>query len=168
MRGLKRKRCKFTRRLDCKPPSRSNQKVSCFDFQAYQEQNDLIPTASVQQIRTAITPAKSRSPVAKVKRDRKNLQAAVKIRNTQISLLKAKSERDQQKIITLKNCNNQLMMDILRERRALNQIIDKRMIEARQFSAKAFEMMIEADRTSAEAQAQAIAEQNFANARVCK
>ncbi len=153
MRGLKRKRHKFTRRLDCKAQPRSDQKVSSFDFQANREQNNLISTANAQQICNVIAPAKSRSPLAKVKRDCKNLQAAVNIRNNYISLLKAKSERDQQKIITLKNRNNQLMMDMLRECRAFNLIIDKAIVEACQLSARALEIMIEADRTSVEAQA---------------
>ncbi len=153
MRGLKRKRLEFTRRLDCKASSRSDLKVSSFDFQAYREHSNLISTSHAQQIHTMIAPAKSRSPLAKVKRDRRNLQAAVNIGINHISLLKAKSEPDQQKIITLKNCNNQLIMDILREHRALNKPIDKAMIKACQLSAKALEMMIEADRTSAEAKA---------------
>jgi hypothetical protein len=110
----------------------------------------------------------ARNPLAKVKRDRKNLQAAVNKGNNHISLLKAKSKYDQQKIITLKNCNNQLMMGILSECRALNKFIDKEMIETFQPSTKAFVMMIEADRMSAEAKAQVIAEQSLANARVRK
>ncbi len=90
------KRCKFTRRLNCNKASGSDQKVSGFDFQAYQEQNNLIPTANVQQIHTAIALEKVRSPLAKVKRDCKNLQAAVKIRNTQISLLPTQGQEQMQ------------------------------------------------------------------------
>jgi hypothetical protein len=58
------------------------------------------------------------------------------------------------------------MVDILREKRASNIIIDKAMINARYLSAKALVMMGDADKRYREAQAQVIAERNLANARV--
>ncbi len=52
-----------------------------------------------------------------------------------------KSVRDNDKITNLKRTNNQLMLDIRRERQASNFIIDDAMVEARRLSADALEMM---------------------------
>jgi len=49
----------------------------------------------------------------------------------------AKCHRDQEKVTNLKQINNQLMVDILREKRASNKIIDDIMIDARRLSSEA-------------------------------
>ena len=68
---------------------------------------------------------------------RKSYSAEVKKRG----LLEVKSVCDNDKITNLKRTNNQLMLDICRERQASNFIIDDAMVEARQLSADALEMM---------------------------
>ena len=51
-----------------------------------------------------------------------------------------KSVRDNDKITNLKRTNNQLMLDIRRERQASNFIIDDAMVEARRLSADALDV----------------------------
>ena len=58
------------------------------------------------------------------------------------------------------------MVDILREKKASNIIIDKAMINTRLLFAKALDMLSYANKTHREAQAQVTAERNLANARV--
>ena len=127
MRGLKKKKCKFTRTLE--GPSSSDQKVTDFDFATYRSEHDLT-TANAQQISASTAPAKARSPLRKVKRDRTIIQAAVENGKTQISLLKAKSHHNKNTIIKLKACNNQLMQDICCKRKASNKINDEAMLDA--------------------------------------
>jgi hypothetical protein len=85
MRGLRRGRRKFTRTIH--GLSQANQKISNFDYGSYQEENNM-PTQNAQQVLAAIAPAKGRSPIAKIKRDRivlkASLQASVKKRKHQI------------------------------------------------------------------------------------
>lgn len=91
-----------------------------------------------------IAPAKARSPLRKVKRDRTILQAAVEKGKTQISLLQAKSHRSKNTIIQPKARNNQLMQDMYRERKSSTKIIDEAMSDARILTAEALVMMREA------------------------
>ena len=117
MRGLKRKRRTFTRSLSPRAPSGGNQKVSGFDFAASREENALRPTDNAQQtIRAAIAPAQAWSPLAKVKRDRRNLYTAAEVSQSTISLLQSKCKHNQERINNLKRFNNQLLVDLLRER----------------------------------------------------
>jgi hypothetical protein len=74
---------------------------------------------------------------------RKSYNAEVKKRG----LLEVKSVRDNDKITNLKRTNNQLLLDIRRERQASNFIIDDAMVEARRLSADALEMMAKANDT---------------------
>jgi hypothetical protein len=62
-------------------------------------------------------------------------------------LLEVKSVNDNAKITNLKRTNNQLMLDIRRERQASNFIVDDAMVEARRLSADALEMMAKANDT---------------------
>jgi hypothetical protein len=65
------------RGADVQGEDNSNNKVTD-TFSAYREQNDHIPTQNTPQICSAIASAKARrSPLAKMKRDRKNLQTVV-------------------------------------------------------------------------------------------
>ncbi len=136
----------------------------------------------------AIAPDKGWSPITKVKRDRivlkASLQASVKKRKhqiflleadrlhdeeacwRQISQLKTKSEWNQEKIVALKECNNQLLKDILCEQRASNVIIDKAMIEACVLTRKALGMIREANIKCADAKEQIITKQTCATARI--
>jgi hypothetical protein len=135
MKGLKRKR-KFTRTLEA--PSSTNQKTTNFDYAAF-------PALNVQQICAATAPAKARSPLFKVKRDRRAFKASLEASITKRRRLQWTAERQQKKIADLKGRNNQLMQDILRERCASNKIIDKAMSDARKISTEALEMMREAN-----------------------
>jgi hypothetical protein len=167
MRGLRRnQRRKFTRTTSGRTASGSNQKESGFNYAALREENDLLRTANAQQITAAIVPAKARSPLSKVKRDRIVLRASLDSSAKKRRILAVKCHRGQEKIANLKRINNQLMLDILREKRASNIIIDNAMIDARRLSAKALVMMCDADEKHRDAQAQVIAERNLANARV--
>jgi len=112
IRGLRWKQRKFTRTLDGRAPSGSDQKVSCFNYSALREENDLLQTANVQQICTATAPAKARSPLAKVKRERHSMQASLESSAKKQRLLAGKCQWDQAKISSLKAHNNQLMQDI--------------------------------------------------------
>jgi hypothetical protein len=123
---------------------------------------------NARQVRAAIAPAKARSPLSKVKGDRSVLRASLESSPKKQRLLEAKSHRDQEKITNLKQINNQLMVDILREKKASNIIIDKAMIDARLLFAKALDMLSDANKTHREAKAQVIAEHNLSNARVRK
>ena len=76
MRGLRRnQRRKFTRTTSGRTASGSNQKESGINYAALREENNLLQTANAQQITAAIVPAKARSPLSKVKRDRIVLRA---------------------------------------------------------------------------------------------
>ena len=61
--------------------------------------------------------------------------------------LEAKAVHDNDKITNLKRANNQLMLDIRRERKVSNIIIDEAMGEARRLSADAFKMIVKANET---------------------
>ena len=78
MRGLRRKRRKFTRTLSGHVPFGSDQKDSSFDYERYLQSNNILPTVNAQQICAATAPAKARSPLSKVKRDRRALKASLK------------------------------------------------------------------------------------------
>ena len=118
------------------------------------------------QVRAAIAPAKAKSSLSKIKRDCTVLRASLGASAKKQRILTAKCHRDQEKITNLKRINNQLMVNILREKKASNIIINKAMNDARLLSAKALDMMSNANKTYREAQAQVIAERNLANARV--
>ena len=160
MKSLKRKR-RFTRNIQG-PPS-TDQKSSTFDHAAFREVNAVLPT---QRINYIIAPAKARSPLSKVKRDRHILKASLAASAQKRHSLEIKSQRDQDKIAQLKLSNNQLKVDILCERRASNKIIDEAMVEARRLSAEALEMMSKANDMCDEAEAKIIAERNRASARL--
>jgi hypothetical protein len=163
MKGLKRKQ-KFTRTLEA--PSSTNQKTTNFDYAAYREENEMRANENARQVRAAIALAKARSPLSKIKRDRTVLRASLGASAKKQRILTAMCHRDQEKITNLKRINNQLMVNILREKKASNIIIDKAMNDASLLSAKALDMMSYANKTYREAQAQVIAERNLANARV--
>jgi hypothetical protein len=163
MKGLKHKR-KFTRSLNA--PSSTNKKNTNFDYAAFCEENEMRANEYARQMRAAIAPAKTRSPLSKVKRDRSVLKASLELSAKKRRLLEAKSHRDQEKITNLKQINNQVMVDILREKKASNIIINEAMVNPRLLFAKAFDMMRDANKTHREAQAQVIAERNLANTRV--
>ncbi len=140
-----------------------------------------------------IAPAKACSPLTKVKRDcivlMASLVASVKKRKhqifelkaeglqdvetswshiSQISELQVKGQQDQKKIAEPKACNNQLMQDIIQERRACNKIIDEAMLDAHKLSTEALEMISDANIKCAKVKAQVIAEHTHANARICE
>ena len=121
MRGLRRKRQKFTRTLNRNVlHSGLNQKDSSFDYAAHREQNNNIPSANTQQICAATTLAKERSPLSKVKRDRSALKASLEASVVKQRRLHLTCKRNKKKITDLKKINNQLMQDILQERRTSN------------------------------------------------
>jgi hypothetical protein len=165
-RGLKKKRRKFTRGLSPRAPSGGNQKDSSFDFAAYWELNDNLPALNAQQIRAAIAPAKARSPLSKVKRDRRAFKASLEASISKQRRLQWTAERQQKKIAVLKGRNNQLMQDILRERRASNKIIDEAMSDARKLSTEALEMMREANLQVIKDDERIISERNRASAKI--
>ena len=74
--------------------------------------------------------------------------------------LEAKSVRDDEKISNLNQANNQLMVDLLQERRASNIIIDEAMVEARRLSAEALEMTLQANKIRDRAEDRIVTERN--------
>ena len=103
MRGLRRnQRRKFTRTTSGRTASGSNQKESGFNYAALREENDLLRTANAQQITAAIVPAKARSPLSKVKRDRIVLRASLDSSAKKRRILAVKCHRGQEKIANLK------------------------------------------------------------------
>jgi len=128
--------------------------------------NDILPSANAQQIRAATTPAKARSPLSKVKRDRSALKASLEASSKKQRRLEWSGERNEKKIAELKNINNQLMQDVLRERRASNKLIDDAMFEARKLSTKALEMMREASLKMAEVDHRIISVRNCATSQI--
>jgi hypothetical protein len=160
MKGLKRKR-RFTRNIQ--GPQSTDHKSSTFDHAAFREVNAVLPTQRIDYI---IAPAKARGLLSKVKRDRHILKASLAASAQKRHSLEIKSQCDQDKIAQLKLSNNQLKVDILRERRASNKIIDEAMVEARRLSAEALEMMSKANDMCDEAEAKIIAERNRASARL--
>jgi hypothetical protein len=80
--------------------------------------------------------------------------------------LEAKSVHDDEKISNLKQANKQLMVDLLKERRASNMIIDEAMVEARRLSAKALEMTLEANAIRDKAEDRITKERNINLARL--
>jgi hypothetical protein len=166
MRGLKKKRRKFTRGLSPRAPSGGNQKDSSFDFAVYRELNDNLPALNAQQIRAATAPAKARSPLSKVKRDRRAYKASLEASISKRRRLQWTAERQQKKIADLKGRNNQLMQDILQERRVSNKIIDEAMSDARKLSTEALEMMREANLQVIKDNERIISERNRASAKI--
>jgi hypothetical protein len=166
MRGLKKKRRKFTRGLSPRAPSGGNQKDSSFDFAAYRELNDNLPALNAQQIRAATAPAKARSPLSKVKRDRRAFKASLEASISKQRRLQWTAERQQKKIADLKGRNNQLLQDILQERRVSNKIIDEAMSDARKLSTEALEMMREANLQVIKDDERIISERNRASAKI--
>jgi hypothetical protein len=83
-------------------------------------------------------------------------------------MLVAKCHRDQEKVSNLKRINNQLMVDILRKKRASNKIIDDIMIDAHWLSSEALEMMSQANEKSAKAEEPTINKRKCAPAQLMK
>ena len=98
MKGLKRKQ-KFTRTLEA--PSSTNQKTTNFDYAAFREENKMRANKNARQVRAAIAPAKARSPLSKIKRDRTVLRASLGASAKKQRILTAKCHRDQEKITNL-------------------------------------------------------------------
>jgi hypothetical protein len=140
MRGLKKRR-KFTRRLKKGPEKGSDKKLSSFNFQAFREEHNMQEHVNAQQVHAEIAPAKARSPLSLVKMERHNLRASLQASAKKRQRLEEKSRRDSKRIADLKAHNNQLMQDILRERRCSNKIIDESMSEARKLSREAVEVI---------------------------
>jgi FtsZ-binding cell division protein ZapB len=155
MKGLKRKKRKFTRNIQA--PSSTNQKNTNFDYGTFRQFNALLPN---QRVDALITPGKKAwSPLSKVKRDRSILKASLAASASKRRLLAGKSHRDHAKIAKLKVLNNQLMVDLHRERRVSNKMIDEAMVEARRLSDEALEMMSKANEMR-------ITERNRASSRI--
>ncbi len=109
------------------------------------KQNNILPSANAQQIRAATTPAKAMSPLSKVKTDCIALKASLEASVVKRRQLQLTGEHNKIKITHLKNINNQLMQDTLRECRMFNKLIDEAMSEARKLSSEALEIMREAN-----------------------
>ena len=140
MRGLKKKRKKFTRTLE----GTKNQKQSAFDYATFREENSL-RAANAQQIMNAVAPAKQKSPLkAEVKRERDELKAAAAIDQKRIKSLRSNNARKEKNIQNLKEKNRHLLMELRREKKASNKIIDDTMVEARLMMAEALEINIAA------------------------
>ena len=139
MRGLKKRR-KFTRALRGQKKG-SNQKLSNFDYQAFREEQNMQAHVNARQVQEVIAPAKARSPLSKVKKERGLLRASLEASATKRRKLEEKSQRDSKRIATLRAHNNQLMQDILCERRTSNKLIDEAMSDARRLSRQAVQMM---------------------------
>ena len=99
---------------------------------------------NTQQVCAVVAPAKARNLLSKVKKDRTVLRNHLELSSRKQSLLSAKCHCNEEKMVNLKRLNNQLMVDLLQEEGASNKIIDESMIEARQLSAKALDMMTRA------------------------
>jgi hypothetical protein len=162
MKGLNKRKRKFTRNL--KGPSSKNpdQKNSNFDSAAFQQDNEMRASENAQQVRAAIAPAKARSPLSKVKKDQTALRTHLELSARKQTLLLAKCHRNEEKIVNLKRINNQSMVDLLQEKRASNKIIDKAMVEARRLSAKALDMMTTAHKIHANAEVRIMNERSRA------
>jgi hypothetical protein len=158
MKGLKRKP-KFTRNLKALPSKNPDQKYSNFDYAAFRQEQ---ASDNAQQVCAAIAPAKARSPLSKVKRDRTALRISLELSARGRTLLSVKCHRNQENIALLKRLNNQLMVDLLREKRASNTIIGDAMIEAHRLSAKALDMMTMAEKIQADAEVRIMNEQSRA------
>ena len=139
---------------------------SSFNYAAHREQNNIIPSANAQQFCAAITPAKARSPLSKVKRDRRALKASLEASLVKRRRLHLTSERQKQKTVNLKDRNNKLMQDILREHCVSNKIIDEAMTNARKLSIEALEMMREANLQVIKVDEHIISERNRASAKI--
>ena len=151
MKGLNKRKDKFTRNL--KGPSSKNpdQKNSNFDSAAFQQDNEMRASENAQQVHAAIALAKARSPVSKVKKDRTALRTHLELSSRKQTLLLAKCPLNKEKFVNLKRINNQLMVDLPQEKQASNKIIDEPMVEARRLSAKALDMMTMAEKNHANA-----------------
>ncbi len=110
MKGLKCKR-KFTRNI--RAPSSTNKKDTNFDYVAFRQVSAMLPSTRVDAL---IAPGKASSHLSKVKRDRITLRASLEASARKQHTLAAKSHCDDKMIAKLMLINNQLMVDILRER----------------------------------------------------
>ena len=107
MRGLKRKRQKFSRNFDrC---SGGHQKDSAFDYAAYRTEED-IPIGNVQQIRATIAPIPKSPLKKKVKRMLKAEVAKVADLQNQNDQLQKGVDLTQKKLLSLKDDNRKLAM----------------------------------------------------------
>ena len=156
MKGLHKKRRKFSRVIQ----ATKDQKISHFDYSNYNN--------NAQQVRAAIAPAKVRSPITKVKRDRVCLTARLaKSRKSKLRL-EEEVEKHTTTITNLKTHIKELGQELRQERKASNIIIDDAMKDARQLSKDAIEMMEEAKKKCAAADNNAIAERDRAASSVRK
>jgi hypothetical protein len=160
MKDLDKRKRKFTRNL--KGPSSKNpdQKNSNFDYAAFGQDKEMQASENAQQVHAAISPAKARSPLSKVKKDQTALRIHLELSTRKQTLLSAKCHRNKEKIVNLKRINNQLMVDLLEEKQASNKIIDEAMVEAHQLSAKALDMMTTAHKIHADAEVRIMNEQS--------
>jgi hypothetical protein len=114
MRGLKRKRQKFSRNFDrC---SGGHQKDSAFDYAAYRTEED-IPIGNVQQIRATIAPIPKSPLKKKVKRMLKAEVAKVANLQNQNDQLQKGVDLTQKKLTSLKDDNRKLAMALQNEKK---------------------------------------------------
>lgn len=157
MRGLtKRKSRKFCRVVR----STKHQKNIDFDYSNY--------NSNAQQARAAIAPAKTRSPISKVKRDRARLTAQLDKSYKSNLRLEEKVEKQATTINDLNTQIKALNQALHRERKASNIIIDKAMEDAHRLSAEAMDMMDMAQEKYDTAEDKIIAEKDRAASRVRK
>lgn len=157
MRGLtKRKSRKFCRVVR----STKHQKNIDFDYSNY--------NSNAQQARAAIAPAKTRSPISKVKRDRARLTAQLDKSYKSNLRLEEKVEKQATTINDLNTQIKALNQALHRERKASNIIIDKAMEDAHRLSAEAMDMMDMAQDKYDTADEKIIAEKDRAASRVRK
>ena len=111
MRGLQRRKKKFTRTL--RGPSGKDQKDSDFNYHAYRTTHDSNMNLNSQQVRAAIAPIKTWSPISKVRRERLALRTSLQVSKKKRKLLDEKVVHNNQTIANLKARNSQLLQDIL-------------------------------------------------------
>ena len=158
MRGLTKKRRKHCRVI--RAPKLHNQKNIDFDYSNY--------NSNAQQARAAIAPAKTRSPISKVKRDRARLTAQLNKSYKSNLWLEEKVEKQATTINDLNTQIKALNQALHREHKASNIIIDKSMEDAHRLSAEAMDMMDMAQEKYDRAEDKIIAEKDRAASRVRK
>ena len=83
-------------------PSSTNQKTTNFDYAAFCKENEMLCAyENAPQVRAAIAPAKARSPLSKIKRDRTVLRASLGASAKKQRILTAKCHHDQEKITNI-------------------------------------------------------------------
>ena len=143
MRGLTRKKRKFSRRMEAK--KQSDQKVTSYNYQTLRLENNLPPTAPSRHVIYTLCPPTPKSPF---KKELKKTVMAMELEDNRkesvILGLKRKSKTSSKKISALKKEIKEVRSELVREKRVSNKLIEQGAVEAEAAIEEAYSIMRDA------------------------